>query len=101
VPAGYVRAGAADRAVRATLALPLDTWTHIAVTYDGAMQRIYVNGVEAGSRAQTGPIAVGNGALRIGGNNAFTDEFFSGVIDEVRIFNRALTAAEIRADMQR
>ena len=101
VPAGYVRAGAADRAVRGTVALPQDTWTHLAVTYDGDTQRIYVNGVEAGSRAQTGPIAVGNGALRIGGNNAFTNEFFSGVIDEVRIYNRALTAAEIRADMQR
>jgi hypothetical protein len=98
-PAGYVRAGGVDHAVRDAIALPLDTWTHIATTYDGARQRFYVNGVLAATRAQSGPIAVGNGALRIGGNNSFTGEFYSGLIDEVRIYNRALSAAEIAAAM--
>ena len=37
-------------------------------------------------------------ALRIGGNNVW-GEYFSGLIDEVRIYNRALTAAEVQADM--
>jgi hypothetical protein len=98
-PAGYVRASGADRAVRGTSALPLNTWTHVAITYDGATQRIYINGDLVASRAQTGPIAVGNGALRIGGNNSFANEFFRGMVDEVRIYNRALSAAEIAADM--
>ncbi len=99
VPAGYVRAGGADRAVRGTGALPLNTWTHLAVTYDGATQRLYVNGSLVGSRPQTGPTAAGNGALRIGGNNAFPNEFFRGAVDEVRIYNRALSASEIGSDM--
>jgi hypothetical protein len=44
-------------------------------------------------------MAVGNQPLRIGGNASFTGEFFKGLIDEVRVYNRALTAAEITADM--
>jgi hypothetical protein len=101
VPAGYVRAGGVDRPSRGASPLPLNTWTHIATTYDGMTQRFYVNGVLVESRAQTGGIAVGNGALRIGGNNAFTGEFFHGLIDEVRIYNRALSAAQIAGDMAR
>lgn len=98
-PAGYIRAGGVDQPVRGTGPLALGTWTHIATTYDGANQRFYVNGVLVATRAQTGLIAVGNGALRIGGNASFTDEFFEGLIDEVRVYNRALSAAEITRDM--
>jgi hypothetical protein len=79
-------------------ALALNVWTHIAVTYDGATLRLYRNGAQIGSRAQTGNIAVGNQPLRIGGNNV-SGEFFNGLIDEVRVYNRALSAAEIAADM--
>ena len=60
---------------------------------------MFINGVQVASRAQTGAITVGNGALRIGGNTAFVGEFYRGLIDEVRIYNRARTAAEIQADM--
>ena len=99
VPAGYVRAAGVDQAVRGTGALAIGEWSHIAMTYDGATQRLYVNGVLVRSRAQTGNAAVGNGALRIGGNNSFAGEFFRGLIDEVRIYNRALSLDEIAADM--
>jgi hypothetical protein len=64
--------------------------------------RLYVNGVEVSSKPQTGVISTSNGALKIGGNSVFvTGEFFHGLIDEVRIYNRALSAAEIGADMNR
>ena len=43
-------------------------------------------------------MAVSTGALRIGGNSVW-GEYFQGRIDEVRIYNRALTAGEIQADM--
>jgi hypothetical protein len=98
-PAGYVRAGGVDQPVRGTSPLPTGTWTHIATTYDGVNQNFYVNGVLVATRAQSGPMAVGNGALRIGGNASFTGEFFEGLIDEVRVYNRALTADEIVRDM--
>jgi hypothetical protein len=103
VPAGYVRvapvASTTDRAVRGTTKLALNTWTHLATTYDGTNQRFYVNGVLVGTTAGTGSIAVSNGAIRIGGNASSTGEFFQGLIDEVRVYNRALTAAEITRDM--
>ena len=49
----------------------------------------------------TGPIKVSTGALRFGGNNTWNDEWFAGSIDELRVYNRALTATEIQADMAR
>ena len=50
-------------------------------------------------RATTGSIRASTGVLRIGGNNTWNDEWFAGLIDEVRVYNKALTAAEITADM--
>jgi Concanavalin A-like lectin/glucanases superfamily len=49
----------------------------------------------------TGPIKVSTGALRFGGNNTWNDEWFAGLLDELRVYNRALTATEIQADMAR
>jgi N,N-dimethylformamidase beta subunit-like protein/uncharacterized protein DUF4082/concanavalin A-like lectin/glucanase superfamily protein/fibronectin type III domain protein/BACON domain-containing protein/Big-like domain-containing protein len=88
----------ADRGISGTTATPVGTWTHLAATYDGANLRLYVNGTQVATRAQTGNIRASTGALRIGGNNVWA-EWFSGLIDEVRIYNRALTAAEIQTDM--
>jgi len=75
-------------------------WTHIAATYDGTTQHLYVNGTHVAQRLQTGPIQVSNGPLRLGGNSVW-GEFFKGQIDEIRIYNRALTAAEITTDTTR
>ena len=83
---------------RGTSQLPLNAWSYLTGTYDGAVLRLYVNGVQVGSRAVTGSLVLSNGALRIGGN-AIWDEFFQGRIDEVRIYNRALNATEIQSDM--
>jgi hypothetical protein len=79
-------------------ALPLNTWTHLAATYDGANLRLYVNGNQVASKAQTGNIKVSGAALRIGGNSSF-GEYFKGLIDEVHVYNRALSQAEIQTDM--
>lgn len=100
VVAGYQRIanGVTDVAVRGSV-LALNTWTHLALTYDGATQKLFLNGVLVESHAQTGKIAVANGALRIGGNAAWANEFFKGLIDEVRIYNRARTAEQITSDM--
>ena len=73
-------------------------WTHLAGTHDGATLRLYVNGVQVSSIASPGSVAVSTGALRIGGNMVW-NEWFDGLIDEVRIYNRALTATEIQSDM--
>lgn len=77
-------------------------WTHVAATFDGKEQRIYVNGVEK-QRVTTprpeiydstqGKVAIGNGSLK---ND---NEVWNGELDEVRIWPYARTAAEIQATM--
>jgi hypothetical protein len=81
-----------------TSMLPVNAWTHLAVTYDGTTLRLYVNGIQVGTRAVSGALLTSTGALRIGGNSIW-GEFFQGRIDEVRIYNRALTTGEVQADM--
>ena len=83
---------------RGTTQLPLNTWSHVAVTFDNVTLRLFVNGVQAGTRAVSGPLLTSTGALRLGGNSIW-GEYFAGRIDEVRIYNRALAASEIQADM--
>ena len=81
-----------------TSALPLNGWSHLAATYDGAALRLFVNGSQAATVSGGGPIVQSANVLSIGGNSVW-GEFFQGTIDEVRIYNRALTASEIQADM--
>jgi len=96
-PAGYIYIGG-ENSTQGTAALVTNTWTHLAVTYDGTTLRLYVNGVEVSNKAISGSIVNSTGVLRIGGNGVW-GEYFSGLIDEVRIFNRASTPAEIQSDM--
>src|SRR5262249_42596446 len=81
-----------------TAALPVNTWSHLASTFDGSALRLYVNGIQVASRAQSVPIQTSSGALTIGGDGLY-GQFWIGKIDEVRIYNRALTATEIQSDM--
>lgn len=77
--------------------LPANTWKHLAATYDGATLRLYIDAVQVAQAALTGTIQVSNGMLRIGGHSILGD-FFNGRIDEVRLYNRALTQTEIASD---
>jgi glucose/arabinose dehydrogenase len=79
-------------------ALPANTWTHLAVTYDRTTIRLYVNGTQVSSLAATGAIASSSNPLSIGGDSIY-GQYFSGLIDEVRVYNTALTAAQIQTDM--
>ena len=81
-----------------TTALPLNAWSHLASTYDGTNLRFYVNGALVTTKATTGAMPNTANPLRIGGN-AVWGEYFAGLIDEVRVYNRALTEAELKADM--
>jgi len=73
-------------------------WTHLACTYDGASVRLYVNGFQAGNVSATGAITTSTSPLTMGGNTPY-GEFFNGRIDDVRVYNRALSLAEIQTDM--
>ena len=77
----------------APFSLALDTWTHVAQTWDGTTLKIYVNGQLIGSGATSGPGNADRRNLFIG---TIQDHLFAGRIDEVSIYNRALSHAEIR-----
>ena len=95
-PSGHVFTGT-EFNTRGTAAVPLNAWAYLATTYDGTTLRIFVNGVEASNKVIGGNIIASTGALRIGGDSIW--RFYSGLIDEIRIYNRALSAAEIQTDM--
>jgi hypothetical protein len=80
-------------------ALPLNTWSHVAGTYDGARLRLYINGDEITNAPFSSDLATSTGAVRMGGNSVW-GEYFTGMIDDVRIHSRALSRAEILSDIQ-
>ncbi len=72
-----------------------DNWVHLAGIYDGTSWLLYRNGERVGeSAAPVGALPVRTG-WAIGADAEGKDRFFQGVIDEVRIYNRALTSQEI------
>jgi hypothetical protein len=73
----------------------LNTWTHVAATYNGTLFSLYVNGIVFASAPVTGNIIPSVGPLLFGGNSIF-GEYFGGTIDDVRIYNRALNQAEFK-----
>ena len=81
--------------------IPDNTWTHITMTYDanGGENnfRLYVNGKLSTSLTATGTLVQGNGILFFGNNG--TLDVFEGQIDEVKLWNRALSEQEIAATM--
>src|SRR5205823_3484653 len=96
VPSLFISSASSN--LQAPSALALNKWSHLVGTYDGATVRLYVNGALVASRAQTGAMATSTDPLTIGGN-VFSGQNWSGLIDEVRIYNRALSASEIQTDM--
>jgi concanavalin A-like lectin/glucanase superfamily protein/fibronectin type III domain protein len=76
----------------------LEGWKYIAATFDGNAVLLYVDGLEVGRSEISGSMTPSDGALRIGGNNIYA-EWFAGVLDEVRLFQRPLSPEEIRAEM--
>jgi hypothetical protein len=97
-PTGLIRVSCAEIAAVGPAPLTIGQWTHLAMTYDGAFVRLYNNGAEIRRVAISGPLDVSGGTLRIGGSTLL-GQYFKGLIDEVRIYNRALSAAEIQQDM--
>ncbi len=80
--------------------VPLNTWSHVAGTYDGSTIRVYLNGVEVASTPASGVLATSATNLGIGKLDGATFRNFDGLIDEPAIYNRALTAAELQAIYQ-
>lgn len=91
---GFVNAGGV---------LPLNTWTHIAFTFDGTTLRSYLNGTPARTVANlTGSLITSTGPLKLGSRadtliNQDPRNRFNGLLDELSLYNRALSAQELQA----
>ena len=80
-------------------ALQLNTWYHVAFTFDDATNtgKVYINGGERFSKTETAAPVTTATPLRIGTDN--WNENWSGLLDDLRIYNRALSQAEIQTEM--
>lgn len=77
--------------------VPLNSWSQVAGTYDGTILRLYVNGILTNTLPITSVPRSTTEPLLIGWKyNGVTNDHFAGSIDELRIYNRALTPSEIQ-----
>ena len=77
--------------------VPAGVFSHLAGTYDGSSIKVYVDGTLVKTCPHSGLMTTNSLPLSIGARVNSNDRFFKGLIDEVEIFNRALTAAEVKA----
>jgi hypothetical protein len=98
ITTGRVYVTTAQSVVTFTYAPPLNAWTHVAIVAEPSGTKLYVNGawtqtlpaIALGSNA-TAPVAIAN--------TGDDDDPFAGVIDDLRLYDRALSASEIQSDM--
>ncbi|WP_042146897.1 MULTISPECIES: DUF6701 domain-containing protein [unclassified Pseudoalteromonas] len=74
-------------------------WHHLAIVYKNGEQHIYVDGVSKATRNTTGTLTLDNDPLQIGQDQGFPGRYFNGSIDEIRIFDKYLTQADVAAIM--
>jgi len=82
----------------ASQTLPLNQWSHIAATLNGTIATIYINGVAAGTATFPAPVNIVRNNCYIGKSN-WGDPNADAIFDELRIWNTALTQAQIQASM--
>ncbi len=70
-------------------------WHHCAATFDGRLMRVFLDGKEIASKQRAGEISINVNAPAFVGSSGGTGEFFQGGIDDLRIYSRALTPAQI------
>ncbi|HOX39836.1 MAG TPA: glycoside hydrolase family 99-like domain-containing protein [Candidatus Brocadiia bacterium] len=76
--------------------LPTGRWVHLAGTFDGKIMRIYVDGVERGTMERPGPINPNPFKLCLGSFEVGHAAHFIGLLDEVKLYDRALSAEEVK-----
>jgi len=88
--------GGGARSLTSTSIIPLNQWHHIAIVYNNGNATIYIDGVaDATTNDGFGTLNTNNNPLEIAADQSFAGRNFDGWIDEVRIYNAALTAPQI------
>ena len=78
-------------------ALPIGVWKHVVMTHDGVNDKIFIDGVKKASKAVTGNLKSTVNPLGIGYDPIDNGGFFNGALDEVQVYNYALTEGEVTA----
>jgi hypothetical protein len=68
------------------------------VVFDGSNATFYVNGTPMVTQPMAGSVVARGNAMAIGADNG-PQQFLRGAVDEVRVYQRALSAAEVSTDM--
>ncbi len=85
-----------DQNLTGSTTIPDDEWHHVAVIYDGSQIYIYIDGVLDRNQAKTAPVATTNSFLIAAAGKGTITQHFRGNIDEVRVWNTALTEDQLR-----
>jgi chitodextrinase len=81
--------------LRGTINIADNQWHHLAIVYNGSVKQLYTDGQLNVSKNFTQKFSTNNFPIRIGHNAEFASAYFNGLLDEVRIYNRALSGQEI------
>lgn len=84
-----------SNSVQAGTSFVVGTWTYVVATYDGSTMRLYLNGSSVASQSSSQSIATFATSLRVG--NSYSNSAFDGILDEVAVYNVALSGATIAA----
>ncbi len=93
----------AEQQINGSPALPTGVWKHVAITRNGNTGTLYIDGVQVGQNTSMtlSPSSLGSTANNWIGRSQYSgDSYLDGQIDQFRIYNRALSAAEILALFQ-
>jgi len=74
-----------------------NTWIHLVGTYDGAKWNLYRNGALVASHSAAGALSITNGNWAIGATGNGWGDNYVGNVDEVAIYNKALSASQVAA----
>lgn len=86
--------GSTGIVVKSKVTVPDTSWTHVTGTFDGSFLTVYVNGMLEQTIAFSGSINTNSNSLYLGARNEEKD-FFDGKLDDVRVYNEALSAQEV------
>jgi hypothetical protein len=89
----------AGNCISTTVDYTLEEWHHVAVTFDEGEVKLYLNGSVEGEGSVPSPLAGNDLSLKVAADSN-GQNLFMGIIDEVRVYNRALSEDEIKQNMK-
>jgi hypothetical protein len=99
IKAGFETRSGADQFVTSPNTYNDGQWHYAVVTYGGSTVKLYVDGVQVATKSTSGAIPESSGTkpVRVGANSRITppDNFFTGSVDEVRVWNDDLTTLQV------